>query len=148
MKCTRARHKDNHSTILSLRANAGLLLNRKPPSQLVQVMPRGSRSTQPATNGASPVPSSSATVTSSPRKPKFVSRLWQRVVHSPKSDENQSSRPLPAPPRYPSFASSFEWVPDSPWFLPGRSTEWLDYEPSPIPHTGYDNHNEITYSPL
>ena len=116
-------------------------------------MPRGTRSIQPASHDASSVSSSSATVTSPPRKGKFVSRLWRRVMHSPKSDDNPSSRPPPAPPRYPSFASSFEWVPDSAWFLLGQSTEsltptehaalneWLDYEPSPTPQLEYDTHD-------
>ena len=116
-------------------------------------MPRGTRSTQPTSHDASSVSSSSATMTSPPRKGKFVSRLWQRVTRSPKSDDHQNSLPSPAPPRCPSFASSFEWVPDSAWFLPGRSTEsltpteraaineWLHYKPSPSPQLEHDNFN-------
>ena len=121
-------------------------------SHHIEIMPRGTRSIPPASYDGVSV-SSSATVTSPPRKGKFVSRLWQRVTHSSKTDDNQSSRPPPAHPRYPSFASSFEWVPDSAWFLPGRSTEsltptehaalneWLDYKPSPTPQFECDAHN-------
>jgi hypothetical protein len=116
-------------------------------------MPRGQRAAQQAPHDTPSVSSAAAAMTGLPRKGKFLSRLWQRVTHSPKSDDDQSSRPPPAPPRYPSFASSFEWVPDSAWFLPGRSTEsltqteraavneWLNYQPTPTPQLECDDLN-------